>query len=172
MKKIALLFVLLFAASCSCKKNTPALRISLSSECPNDGDCKIEVAEAKSMNVKTSDNGSLYYELEDNTSKKVVKYTYNRKVKGDLQDATYREEIVFELPAFEDEITLNNESLQDVKLLFGRFCYCKGQTGYYSIDQGLMRAVKSKEPAITNITLDFKTEKVPQVITQLAFSIQ
>ena len=171
-KKVSVLIMLLILASCSSNKNTTALSASLTSACPKDGDCKIEVFDKKSMVVKTTETSSLHYELEESTSKKVVKYTYNRKVKGDIQDASYREEIVFEINSDVEESAFVDESLQDVQLLFGRFCYCKGQTGYYKIDSGSLRISKNKEMKTTQINLAFKTNKVPQIIEAITIALK
>jgi hypothetical protein len=114
----------------------------------------------------------LYYELEENPAKKVVKYTYNRKVKGDLQDASYREEIIFEINSNAEESNFVDESLKEAKLLFGRFCYCKGQTGYYKIESGSLRISKNKEMETTQINLTLKTAKVPQIIETIAISLK
>ena len=171
-KKVSVVIMLLILASCGSKKSTAVLSASLTSACPKDGDCKVEVFDRKSMVVKTTETGSLHYELEESTSKKVVKYTYNRKVKGDIQDASYREEIVFEINSNVEESAFVDESLQDAQLLFGRFCYCKGQTGYYKIDSGSLRISKNKESETIQINLNFKTNKVPQVIESLAISLK
>lgn len=146
--------------------------VTITSECPKDGDCTIEIFDGKSIMMKTSELGSLYYDLEETANKKVVKYTYNRKVKGDLQDASYREEIIFEVPSVKDELVFNNESLQDAKVLFGRFCYCKGQTGYYTIDQGSLRIINEINSKTTTFSLDFTTKKVPQIIKSISFFIK
>jgi hypothetical protein len=172
MKKLGLIAVLVLFASCSCKKNAVLPVANLTSICPKDGDCKVEVFDGKSMVVKTTESESIFYELEENPAKKVVKYTYNRKVKGDIQDASYREEVIFEVPAKEEKATYNDESLQEVKLLFGRFCYCKGQTGYYKIESGSLRISKNKEMKTTQINLTLKTAKVPQIIETIAISLK
>ena len=167
-----LIIALLVFASCSCKKNTTALSASLLSECPKDGDCKIELFDGKTIVVKTTDTGSLYYELEENTSKKVLKYTYNRKVKGNIQDASYREEIIFEVNSNQEKSTFVDSSLQDIQLLFGRFCYCKGQTGFYKIGSGALTVSKDKQTTTTQINLNFKTNKVPQIIGAISISLK
>lgn len=172
MKKLSLIAVLVLFASCSCKKNAVLPVANLTSICPKDGDCKVEVFDGKSMVVKNTESESIFYELEENPAKKVVKYTYNRKVKGDIQDASYREEVIFEVPAKEEKATYNDESLQEVKLLFGRFCYCKGQTGYYKIDSGSLSISKNIESKSTAFNLNFKTEKVPQIIEVVSVLIK
>jgi hypothetical protein len=172
MKKLGLIAVLVLFASCSSKKNTVLPVANLTSICPKDGDCKVEVFDRKSMLVKTSETSSLYYELEENPAKKVVKYTYNRKVKGDLQDASYREEIIFEINSNTEESNFVDESLQEAKLLFGRFCYCNGQTGYYKIESGSLRISKNKKMETTQINLTLKTKEVPQIIETIAMSLK
>lgn len=172
MKKLSLIAVLVLFASCSSKKNTVLPVANVTSICPKDGDCKVEVFDRKSMLVKTTETSSLYYELEENPAKKVVKYTYNRKVKGDLQDASYREEIIFEINSNAGESNFVDVSLQDAQLLFGRFCYCKGQTGYYKIESGSLRISKNKEMETTQINLTLKTAKVPQIIETIAISLK
>lgn len=172
MKKLGLIAVLVLFASCSSKKNTVLPAANLTSICPKDGDCKVEVYDRKSMLVKTTETNSLYYELEENPAKKVIKYTYNRKVKGDLQDASYREEIIFEINSNAEESNFVDESLQDAQLLFGRFCYCKGQTGFYKIESGSLRVSKNKEIETTQINLTLKTTKVPQIIEAIAISLK
>ena len=172
MKKLGLIAVLVLFASCSSIKNTVLPVANLTSICPKDGDCKVEVFDRKSMLVKTTETSSLYYELEENPAKKVVKYTYNRKVKGDIQDASYREEIIFEINSNAEESNFVDVSLQDVQLLFGRFCYCKGQTGYYKIESGSLRISKNKEMETTQINLTLKTTKVPQIIETIAISLK
>lgn len=167
------LFILFFVlSSCGSKKNQSAVGATLTSECPKDGDCKVEIFDGKAIAVKVSDLGSLYYEMEDNSSKRTIKYTYNRKVKGDLQDATYREEVIFELPINSSEFVVQDQALLDAQLLFGRFCYCKGQTGYYKIEHGSLRAVKDEMTKTTSVNIDFTTKKVPQIISKIAFTIK
>lgn len=172
MKKISLFALLLIVASCVTKKNVTVIKASLSSQCPKYGDCKVEVFDGKSMVLKVTEIGDLYYELEDNAAVKVLKYTYNKKVKGDIQDASYREELIFELSSNKENARFIDGSLQDAKLLFGRFCYCKGQTGYYKIDSGSLSISKNKALETTEINLAFKTEKVPQVIEAIAISLK
>lgn len=168
MKRIALLFVVLSMLSCKCKKvaaEQTTTTTNLTSECPKDGTCTIQVIKNKSIIVKKDEFGSLYYTLEESTSKKVIQYNYKRTVKGDIQDANYREEIIFELDSEADNINLTDAALENTQLLFGRFCFCRGQTGYYKINQGKLTVTKN------SIDLNFKTDQVPQIIQHVAFSM-
>ncbi len=172
MKKTIFFLAFILIVSCGTKKpnDVAVLTAFLKSECPKNGDCTIQVFENKSMIVKSDEFGSLYYDLEDNMVKKVLKYTYNRKVKGDIQDANYREEIVFELENSKENLLLSDDSLQEVQLLFGRFCYCKGQTGYYKIKKGALKVSKASKG--NEVNLNFEIKEVPQIINHISFSIQ
>ena len=79
MRKIIFLSAFILC-SCASKKATTKVA-TLTSECPKDGICSVEIFENKSIVVKKDDFGSLYYSLEDNTATRVTKYTYTRKVK-------------------------------------------------------------------------------------------
>jgi hypothetical protein len=170
MKKAALLFVLLSIFSCKCKKTAAQTTTVITSECPKDGICSVQISKNKSMDVKKDEFGNMYYTLEENSSKSVVKYTYNRTVKGDIQDANYREEVVFEIENDTENINFSDAALQNTQLLFGRFCFCRGQTGNYKVSQGKLSITKSaKEKAID---LNFKIDVVPQIIHHVSFSIK
>lgn len=152
---------------CSCATKKPiGNEAALISECPKDGTCTIELFENKSIVVKKDDFGSVYYNLEDNTSTSVAKYTYSRKVKGDIQDAGYREEVIMELRKGEEGATSNASS----PMLFGRFCFCKGQTGYYVIaHRNLSTTSKSN---LQTVDMDFKIDEVPQIIKHITFTLK
>ena len=165
LRKITLLFVLFSILSCKCKKTaTQQTTVSVTSECPKDGTCTVQLLKNKSITVKKDEFGSTFYTLEDSDSKNVIQYTYKRTVKGDLQDANYREEIIFEINNQTDNLTLSDATLENTQLLFGRFCFCRGQTGYYKINQGKLTVTDGKM-----IDLDFKTNEVPQIINHVSF---
>lgn len=167
MKKLFICTAILFL-SCASKKpgsipNPVALQ--LESECPKAGTCKIEIFENKKMQVNLDEFGSVYYKLEDDLQKKVVKYSYSKTVKGAIQDAGYREEVVFELDNFENQ-SFENADLQKTQMLFGRFCYCKGQTGNYKVTTGRL-SIRDKKAS-----LSFTVSEVPQLIKNIVFIIK
>lgn len=155
--------------SCGAKKSDSTTAV-LTGECPKDGNCTIRLFKNKGMVVKNDTFGRPFYELEDNPSKNTYLYTYSRIVKGNIQDAGYREEIVFELRNDQVMAPISNESLQRTKMLFGRFCFCKGQTGYYKITKGNL-AVANDSKSET-VALNFETTEVPQIIKSIALLIK
>lgn len=154
--------------SCKSKKQTVAeSNITVTSECPKDGDCSVKLNQHKAIELKTDEFGRLYYTLVDDDVKSVYQYTYKRKVKGNLQDAQYREEVIFEV-SDHDNISLANEALAQKKVLFGRFCYCKGQTGYYAIKTGQLSVAQNKNK--TSVDLNFSVSEVPQIIQHISWT--
>ena len=153
--------------SCKSKKQTVAESIiTVTSECPKDGDCSVKLNQHKAIELKTDEFGRLYYTLVDDDAKSVYQYTYKRKVKGNLQDAQYREEVIFEVDN-QNNISLANEALAQQKMLFGRFCYCKGQTGYYAIKTGQLSVAQNKNK--TSVDLNFTIAEVPQITQHISW---
>lgn len=142
----------------------------LGSECPKNSTCTIKLLKNKSMSVKSDEFGRPYYSLENSQTKNTLLYTYSRIVKGNIQDAGYREEIVFELDKDGTPPPLVDGALQKTKMLYGRFCFCKGQTGYYKITKGnLSVATVSKRKTIT---LNLETTEVPQITKNISIIIK
>lgn len=163
--KAALLSI--FAISVACGGSKACNEKLVSKECPADGKCTIVVHKDKSLLIKTDESGKPYYEMEDNTAKNVVIYTYNRDVPKDLQDGSYREEVVLELGKNQQSETLTGNAKGGVKALFGRFCYCKGSTGYYWIGSGNLTLSDADKQ---RYALEFKITEVPQVVTTIQFT--
>lgn len=175
MKKILLIPTALFLTFCSSKKigvlnieeGKPVSKIE--NLCPSDGKCTIEVLKGKSLELKTDDIGAIYTQINENDKTSVIIYQYNRTVKGELQDANYIEEIIFEINNSDTKLNLSNKELQQTKMLFGRFCFCRGQTGYYKVEQGVLDF--NQKNGSLDFSLDFVSTKVPQIIKSIKTSI-
>ena len=175
MKKIISTIAFFALLSCNCTKNTDLTKNSMpintiESPCPENGVCNIEIIKNKSLNVKSDEFGSTYYTLEENPSTSVIKYQYNRNVTPDLQDDNHKEEIIFEVANNETSMNLVDNDLQKSKLLFGRICFCRGQTGYYKITNGTLKLDKGKKD-LYQLNLNFKVSQVPQLFTSVIATI-
>jgi hypothetical protein len=141
------------------------------SKCPEDGKCNIEIFRNKSLDINSNEFGSIYYTMIDTDNVTVVKYVYKRNPpKEDLKDGNYSEEIVFQINNSDSAIALKDGDLQTAKMLFGRFCYCKGQTGYYKVNLGNL-SLSQKDKAV-QFNLDFKITEVPQIINAITGIVQ
>lgn len=173
MNKIYLIPLAFAVSFCTGKKTAiskTAIASTIESVCPDNGKCSIQIISNKTLDVKVDEFGSLYYSMNDDNSKSVIVYEYNRNVKEGLQDGQHKEEIIFEINNSDTEINLTDFALQNTKMLFGRHCFCRGQGGNFKVDQGILHLVNKK--GIITINLDFKVTKVPQLFTKVAASIQ
>ena len=155
----------------SCKSNyTVSQQINQKvTTCPENGTCSIELIPNKTIVFET-DNIGIMYPVISEGDKTILKYTYKRNEIPNTQDGNYTEIVYAELPATISPIELSNEALQDVKLYFGRLCYCKGETGYFPIKNGDFKLTKNNKNSF-NINLNFKISEVPQIISKISVTI-
>lgn len=171
MKKAILLSIIFWSAlsCCNSKKavseNNKNPKGQILTPCPEGYDCTLELLPNKTMVVKNDGIGGTYYELEDLNGKSVYRYTYNQKTDKQYQDAGYREEIIFELDSKTKDLKLSNDELQNTKMLFGVWCYCKGKAGNYKITKGNF-SKKGNE-----ISIDFPAVVSDQKVTELKIKI-
>lgn len=165
-----LLFVIITAFSfASCKpihqSNSDEISKTSISKCPEDGICTFEVLKNKNLTVKTDEFGNRYKEVV--TGEHIIlKFEYKRNEIPNTADSGYTEEIYIELNPDEIETELQNSDLKKANLLFGRLCFCRGQTGYYEIDIGVLTIIKLGNDTY-QLNLEFKCEAVPQIIETL-----
>ncbi len=165
MKKILLAPVLILIMSCSSyqkksQKNDPFIY-----GCPNDGICSIEIEKNKCLKISQDDLNGISYEFQKHNDKTVYIIEYNRNIDQKLIDGHYREQIVFELNNNIENLQLAGDELQEIQMLFGRFCYCKGYTGYYKVRNGRFN-LKDKI-----ISIEFAVKEVPQIIEKFSIKI-
>ena len=158
------LTLVLFSCGAQKWENTTTLALQQDS-CPTDGTCTTELLKNKTLVVKRDDIGQTYYQLLDNEGSDVIRYQYTRTTDAELADAGYREELVFEIDRNSPELKLEGSGLQKTKMLFGRFCFCRDQTGYYPVNNGSL-AVK---PTGNNYTLKvgFTVPELPQIVNKI-----
>jgi hypothetical protein len=172
MKKLFLIPLAMGLSFCNCKKASvpKPVMTSIESPCPENGKCAIQIYKNKSIDVKSDEFGGIYYALNDDTSKSVIHYEYNRTVEEGLQDAQHREEIIFEINNSDSEIDLTDGMLQNTKMLFGRHCFCRGQAGYFKVEQGNLKLENKGE--VVTLDLDFQITKVPQLFTKVKATLK
>lgn len=161
------LLPLLFLIIVSCKStfvvNEAILVNTLN--CPENGDCTIELLPNTSLEFKKDEFGILYPVISEG-NKTIFKFIYNRKPIPNTQDSHYTEIVFAELDSIISQKKFTNETLKNAKLHFGRLCYCKGETGYYPIKNGKFIISKSTKNSF-KIDFNFKIDEVPQVISAI-----
>jgi len=172
MKNIIPFVFILFASCKPCQNLNFALKETVftkTMDCPDNGECFIELIPNKSLEFKKDDIGVLYPIITEG-EKTILKYTYNRNSVPNTQDSNYTEIVYAELDKTITEISLTNKELQTVKLYFGRLCYCKGETGYYPIKNGDFKIEKSGKDTV-KIDIEFSIKEVPQIISKISETI-
>ncbi|SCY25006.1 hypothetical protein [Flavobacterium caeni] len=162
MKKIIVLCLLI---AYGCGANKTASQIALAGKCPGKGECTIELLRDKAMVVEHTANG-IRYSTETKKGTSVVKYQYNRIVPKNVQDGSYRVEIVFEYDGQTNQ-TLRDGQLEATKMLYGRFCYCKDGVGYFAVNQGTLSI-----DANGHGTADISVPQISQLIKKIEFDLK
>lgn len=171
MKKLLFIPLALGLSFCNCTKSTMAkTNLVIESECPENGTCTIQILKNKQLVVKADEFGSIYHQLTDHIGTSVIHYEYNRLVEEGLQDGHHREEILFEINNEVTALHLTDNELQNTKMLFGRHCYCKGQTGFFKVQKGQLHLENEKESI--KVDLDFQISQVPQVFNTVKAQIK
>ncbi len=176
MKKVLLLSLMLAVLSCNSKKSIVKNDKEIVknvvvedkiSKCPEDGKCAVEIFKNKTLSVQKDEFDKLYYDLLPSTTTSVIQYKYKRNPPNEtLKDGNYTEEITFEIDNSVTNLNLSNQDLQNTKMLFGRLCFCKGQTGQYKVNEGKIDLVKSND--VIKFNLEFKINEVPQIINSIS----
>ena len=172
MRNLYLFYLIICVVSCKAKSE---LASGLAKEvtpviCPENGNCSFEILKNKDLLVQTDHLGSVYTQVVEGVGA-VLKFEYKKQEKAGYEDSGYREEIFIALNL--DELNIETEKLNEEKLFFARWCYCKGQTGYYKISQGKLKIEKLDDKTI-QLHLNFKIQEVPQIITEInhTFSLE
>ena len=166
MRYLYILIVCFLIYSCSAKQKV-ILEKEIDREstfCPIDGVCSFEVLENKSLELLKDGIGELYPNIIDDNNIVLI-FEYKRNEIPNTVDGSYRELIYVELDPNNLRFNIENSQLQEVKLLFVRLCFCRGQTGYYKVKNGELSI--SKENDNYRINLEFKVNEVPQVISSI-----
>ena len=150
MKAYLLLLPFILVQSCKTTTNTKSAsetnntttEMQMNSGCPDNGVCSAEVQKGKKLVVKEDGTGALYPEITSGDNLVVV-YSFSQKGPEGTVDGNYSETIHFEIPANMNELDKKGTSLQDVKLLYGKQCYCKGEAGFYKVDSGSLQVTKN-----------------------------
>lgn len=137
--------------------------------CPEEGTCSVVVYKNKSLSIQKDDTGALYPQLLDGNNI-VVEYTYLKEGPEGTADGNYSETIHFEIPAATTTLTKENASLNDVKLLYGKHCFCRGEAGYYPITDGRLSVANYNQTLKFN--LQFKVGKTSQVLSHIAETVK
>ncbi|MDZ7612289.1 MAG: hypothetical protein U5K51_00050 [Flavobacteriaceae bacterium] len=121
----------------------------------------VEIFKKSELLIRKDETGQLYIEIITWSEKMYLNIPTQKKSVEGIADSGYQEIVLFEFVSGEINLHLQNKDLQEANLFFGRFCYCKGESGYFRVTKGDLKLAADKKEI--NVTLNFQTE-VPQII--------
>ncbi len=165
--KIVLPLILIIFASCnSCKPLNFTVKDTIKQNaisCVSNGKCELKLTPNKNITFEKDKFGMSYPKITDGENT-LLTYTFKRNVVKNTQDSNYTEIIYAVLPKTITEMSLTNAELSKVNLHFARLCFCKGETGYYPIENGSFKITKVNKNTI-KIACSFTVKNIPQVIS-------
>lgn len=147
-------------------EETSTVSKKMAMECPENGTCEFSVMKNKSLEVVKDGIGMNYPKFEKSSETSVVKFIFHRAAENGMIDGDYTELVYFEVANDAKTIRLEDKSLQQVKLLYGRLCYCKGSAGYFKVTDGTLMFERNKDGS-ADFSLVFSNNQVPQIIKEI-----
>jgi len=138
------------------------------SGCPDGGACTFEIIKESSLELKTDDIGKLYPEVQKG-NQDVLKFEYIQDQDPRIADDGYREVIYIEIDSATKTLELNDLDLRKAKVLFGRFCFCGNQAGYFPVKNGNLK-VSSNENGTLTYSLNFEMLDLPQQTNNISIT--
>ena len=132
--------------------------------CPEGGDCTFEVLQKSNLTLKSDQTGALYPEVEPG-DRVVVRYQYKKNTSPNALDSDHSEYVYFEIDPGRVELALKDADIQRVKMVYGRICFCKGETGYYPVRKGNLFIYQNDGDLL--VRSSFSIPKVPQTIKEI-----
>lgn len=164
--RILIVFYVIISFLC-CKTKTNLLNTSSDTIsklwCPEEGLCNFKVLAKKYLQLNKDEFGMPYVEIEEG-NKIILKFEYKRTANPDLSDPNYREEVFILLNPNEVELETNN--FKRTPIIFGRWCFCKGQAGNFRVRKGKL-SIKKLKNNYYYLELNFSIDEVPHVITKI-----
>jgi len=161
--------LIILACSCKSTKNNSRTKldiskITLGTGCPDRATCVAEIKPNTRIDYKTeTSTGKLNPEFMPDSTQNVVKIEFSVNQDKKVMDAQYRELVYFEVPKNVSELSLQDEALQNVHFLFGRFCFCARETvGYFKVNSGKLK-FKDGE-----FSIHVKNGKAPQKLRSIS----
>ncbi len=176
MKPYFLLAIALIINSCKASSlGSAPITVSNTSEssntqnlCPEDGVCSIKTHKNSKLTLKV-DTTDRYYPVIEQGDHIVVEFTFKKKGPNGTADGDYSETIHFQISEINEDLQIKNEELNQVHLLFGKHCFCKGEAGYYKVNSGILKLSRVKDEI--TIDLEFMLNEVSHKIINVTETI-
>ncbi len=165
MKEIFYIILAILVSVSCVSKNKVTDDNQTRQDCPEDGNCFLEIIPNAKLIIQKDEYGNTFPELQNSEKDLILKFEYRKKVHPKIADGNYKEIIYIQLNKEVNQLSLNNMSLKKANVTYGRLCNCRGTTGFYEINQGELKLLKTNRGY--NVSLKFKINEVPQTITAI-----
>jgi hypothetical protein len=129
--------------------------VATRASCPEAGSCNVEMKEGMSFSMAEDGTGAMYPKYDKGNG--VVVFTYTEKGPEGTADGDYSESIQFNIPTFGETLSLSNEDLKSVNLLFNKQCFCRGEAGFFPITNGTLDLSRNNKGVLQfKLTYDIK----------------
>ena len=163
LKNLNILVVML----CLCCCKTKDLVVNTSTDtlnwCPENGTCTFKILTDKRLERHYDEHNALYVNLVDG-DQWVIEIEYKKEVPPNAVDAELREQIFLEINPRQLN-TRGNLGIK-AKLVFARWCYCKGEAGYFIPSQKDIDLIKVND-TVYELRLDFSVLNIPQAMGKI-----
>ncbi|MDA9341940.1 hypothetical protein N9Q84_03065, partial [Flavobacteriaceae bacterium] len=174
MKLITLLSVLFLFNSCGNNKKvvlTTHKEVILLADGleEKDGDVSVVISNHSNLNLKDDTIGAIYPVIASGNDI-VINFKYEEKSPEGTADGDYSETLHFEIPQNTTVLNLMDEELNNVKLLYGKECFCRGEAGYYKIKKGKIKIMKTESEIYFDII--FSIDETATKLVRVAQNIK
>jgi len=177
MKALLFLIPIFFVNACKTQTGTVITSENTQMEqvenkvtgCPEEGTCNVQVHKNKRLVIKEDGTGAIYPEMAAGENMVVV-YTYTKKGPEGTVDGDYSETIHFEIPTATTTLQKEDASLGNVNLLYGKHCFCKGEAGFYRVNNGKLSVEKTSNSLVFD--LKFNVGKTSQVVSHISETVK
>src|SRR5690606_4828586 len=172
-KMIALLAIAVVTVSCSTTKGVESTnwlgkKVTMISVAPENG--KVTATREFEKGLNLNGFNELYPQTHVDPEKVLDEYSHDRiKTEGNYADDFYKEELFLDIPAQKFKKQYKVAELDQVKLVYGKHCYCKGEAGYFKITEGTLKVDHSEKQ--TKVKLTFKAPS-SSVIENVEFVVE
>ena len=134
------------------------------SNCIDNAVCNIDIIPKSNLLIKEDEFKNTYIEFEKGNNT-IIKYQLKKNELPNTADSHYAEILYLEIDNYNKSLYLKNEELQQVKMIYGRLCYCKGSSGYFKVNNGSLELTLSKNKL--SLDVKFNVENIPQIVSQI-----
>jgi hypothetical protein len=121
--------IIAFSMLVACKSVPTYTTVQQLNSCATDFSCKEKLSKNSAVVYTVAEYGNSTATITENEESMVVEITRDRIVDKNIQDASYREHFLIEMA--NPEKTIGVSAVR--KFIFGKFCFCKGEAGYFEV---------------------------------------